>query len=129
MGITSAPKIFPETFRDIFASVDGLEIIMDDFLIAATSLEEHNRILRQTLQTGKENNVTFSPQKLQFCTDCVKYGGHVFTNQGIQLDPDRIHAIFEMPEPECTEKVHIGMVTYVCKYLKDLSSMTEPLNG
>ena len=131
MGITSAPEIFQRVFRDIFASVDGLEIIIDDFLIAATSLEEHNRILRQTLQTGKENNVTFSPKKLQLCTDCVKYGGHVFTNKGIQLDPDRIRAIVEMPEPECIEKVHtlLGMVTYVCKYLKDLSYMTEPLRG
>ena len=131
MGITSAPEIFQRVYRDIFASVDGLEIIMDDFLIAATSLEEHNRILRQTLQTGKENNVTFSPKKLQLCTDCVKYGGHVFTNKGIQLDPDRIRAIVEMPEPECIEKVHtlLGMVTYVCKYLKDLSYMTEPLRG
>ena len=75
------PKFFQRVFRDIFASVDGLEIIMDNFLIAATSLEEHNRILRQTLQTGKENNVTFSPKKLQFCTDWVKYGHTVRPRQ------------------------------------------------
>ena len=99
MGITSAPELFQRVFGDIFASVDGLEIIMDDFLIASEMLEEHNRVLRQTLQTARENNVTFSAKKLQLCTESVKYGGHLFTNNGLQMDPGRISPVVDMPEP------------------------------
>ena len=131
MGITSAPELFQRVFGDIFSSVSGLEIIMDDFLIACDTLEEHNKILRQTLQTARENNVTFSAQKLQLCTDSVKYAGHLFTNKGLQLDTDRIRAIVEMPEPKSIENVHtlLGMVTYVGKFLENLSAITEPLRS
>ncbi len=68
MGITSAPELFQHVFGNIFSSIDDLENIMDDFLIAENTIEDHNRVLRQTLQMARENNVTFSMKKLQLCT-------------------------------------------------------------
>ncbi len=78
-----------------------------------------------------ENNVTFSLKKLQLCTDIVKYSGQQFTEEGLEMDPDRIRAVVEMPEPSSINQVQtlLGMVMYVCKYLKNLSSITEPLRS
>ena len=129
MGISSAPEIFQHVFGDIFAPVAGLEMIMDDFLIAADSQEEHNRILKDTLETCRRNNITLSLKKIQLCTESVKYAGHKFSHKGLEMDEERIKAITHMQEPKNIGEVHtfLGMVTYVCKFLKDLSSITQPL--
>jgi hypothetical protein len=46
MGITSAPELFQRAFGDIFAGVEGVESIMNDFLIAADTMEGQNAKLR-----------------------------------------------------------------------------------
>ena len=129
MGITCSPEIFQRVFGDIFAPINGLEIIMDDCLIVADTLEEHNRILKETLQTCRDYNITLSIKKTQLCTESVHYSGHKFTHKGLELDKERINAIIGMPEPKCIADVStlLGMVTYVGKFLKDLSSITQPL--
>jgi len=131
MGITSAPELFQRIFGDIFGKVDGLHIIMDDFLIASNSLEKHNQILKETLQIAREHNVTFSARKTQLCAESVVYSGHKFTKEGLALDPERVRAILDMPEPTSIANVHtiLGMITYICKYLQNLSSLTEPLRS
>jgi hypothetical protein len=131
MGITSAPELFQHVFSDIFSCVDGVEMIMDDFLIAADTLEDHNMMLRDTLQKARENHVTFSLDKLQLCKSEVMYSGHKFTKDGLKMDEEKIKAVLGMQEPESVADIErlIGMVTYVGKYLKNLSSVTEPLRG
>ena len=59
------------------------------------------------------------------------YSGHKFTKNGLALDPERVRAILDMPEPSSIANVQtiLGMVTYICKYLKNLSSLTEPLRS
>jgi len=128
MGISSAPEIFARVFGDIFADV-GVELIMDDLLVAEETLEDHDKVLRETLQKARDNRVTFSAKKLQPCMDKVKYSGQQFSEKGLQIDPDRIKAITEMPDPQSIKQVQtlLGMVTYICKYMKNLSSVTEPL--
>jgi hypothetical protein len=130
MGITSAPELFQRIFGDIFEGI-GCQIIMDDFLIAAETIKEHNRILRETLQRARENKVTFSMHKLQLCRDSVRYSGHKFTDKGVKMDEDKVKAVLEMPKPTNVQKIQtlLGMATYVGRYLENLSSITEPLRS
>jgi hypothetical protein len=131
MGIKSSPELFQRVFGDLFSGIEDLEIIMDDFLIQADTLEEHDATLRTTLQRARENGVTFSIKKTQLCAPEVTYSGHKFTRAGMVMDQEKIKAVVEMPEPQSIQDVErlIGMVTYVCKYMKNLSSVTEPLRS
>jgi hypothetical protein len=131
MGITTAPELFQRIFGDIFEAIDGTYIIMDDFLIAAETIEQHDKILKETLQRARDNHVTFSLNKLQLCTNSVKYSGHKFTDKGVQMDEDKIQAVLKMPTPQSVQEIQtlLGMATYVCRYLKNLSSITEPLRS
>lgn len=129
MGITSAPELFQRTFNDVFGHIKGLNIIMDDFLIAAADVETHNKILREVLQTARDNGVKFTKKKLQLCTTSVAYSGHIFSTDGLHIDPDRVKAINQMPMPQSVENIRtfLGMVTYVGKAIPQLSAKTEPL--
>ena len=129
MGISSAPEIYQPAMNDMFGHLDGVEIVMDDILIYGATLEEHNRRLKQVLTICREKNLKLNPQKTRLCTNSVQYIGHKLTDQGVQIVHDKVQAVVEMPQPENIEQVHslLGMVTYTCKFLPNLSSVTEPL--
>ena len=92
--------------------MSGLENIVDDFLIATNTIEEHDKMLRETLQTAREYHVTFSLEKLQLCKSEVTYSGHKFTAEGLTMDEDKIRAVLEMPEPKSVSAIErlIGML-------------------
>ena len=58
----------------------------------------------------------------------VPYIGHLLTPDGLKPDPNKVKAILEMPTP--TEKQSLqrllGMITYLAKFLPNLSDVTEP---
>ena len=55
--------------------------------------------------------------------------GHVVGADGLQADPEKITAIREMPRPTDVQGVQrlIGVVTYLSKFLPQLSTVCEPL--
>ena len=49
--------------------------------------------------------------------------GHLFTKQGLKIDPDKAKAVFEKPRPEDVEGVQRlnGFVNYLSKFLLRLA--------
>lgn len=56
----------------------------------------------------------------------MSYIGHVQTPDGLKLDPNKVKAIGAMPTPS-NKKALLGMITYLAKFLPNLSDLTEPL--
>lgn len=55
--------------------------------------------------------------------------GHVLSKDGVALNPNRIKAITEFPEPKDKKNVQrlLGVVNYVSKYIPNYSQETKPL--
>ena len=55
--------------------------------------------------------------------------GHVATDKGLRVDPTKVQAIKEMPQPTDVPGVRrlLGMVQYLAKFLPHLSDVTKPL--
>ena len=49
MGISSSPEIFQRAMEKILEGMDIVEVIFDDFLLHSQTMEQHSKILRQTL--------------------------------------------------------------------------------
>lgn len=61
----------------------------------------------------------------------IKYLGHIFSKDGLKPDQSKIEAVKKMPTPECKKDVErfLGMVTYLAKFIPNMSQHTEPLRG
>ena len=59
----------------------------------------------------------------------MKFHGHVFSQDGLKTDPEKVRAIVEMPRP--TDKAGVqrllGMVNFVSKFIPNLSDLTTRL--
>jgi hypothetical protein len=129
MGISSAPEIFQRAMNDMFGDLPGVEILMDDILVHAPTLDEHNRRLERVLRRAREKNLKFNPKKLKCAVQEVDYVGHRLTKDGVKPTAERIKAITELKEPENFAELEtvLGMVSYVAKFIPNLSEINAPL--
>ena len=62
-GIKSAPEVFQNCMSELFADVDGVKVIVDDFLIWGKDDDEHDARLKQVLDRAREVNLKFNAKK------------------------------------------------------------------
>ncbi|KAJ8875501.1 hypothetical protein PR048_023396 [Dryococelus australis] len=85
-GISCTPEKFQELNERVFGDIDGGGVYLDDILVAAESLEEHNQIVTQVLQRARAKNIKFNPEKLQYRVPKVNFMVHGFTKSAMGPD-------------------------------------------
>ncbi|KFM62105.1 Retrovirus-related Pol polyprotein from transposon 17.6, partial [Stegodyphus mimosarum] len=129
MGISCAPEIFQKRNLENFGNIPGVLVYFDDILIAASTVQEHDKILTEVINRAKKLNIKFNKQKLQYRVSEVKYLGHLFNASGMRPDPDRIKAITELQEPQNKHELQrvLGMCNYLRKFVPHFSEKTAIL--
>ena len=113
----------------------GIEDIVDDILCVGegsnyeSAVKDHDRNLIVLLERCRERNIKLNPKKLQLRKQEVSYIGHVQTPDGLKPYPNKVKAIGAMPTPSNKKGLQrlLGMITYLAKFLPNLSDVTEPL--
>ena len=128
-GINSAQEVFHKRVSQLFEDIEGVATYIDDILIFAKDKEEHDRRLRKVLQRAREVNLRFNIEKSKIGIRQVKYLGHTLSQEGLKPDPSKVQAIAEMETPTDKQAVErlLGMITYLAKFIPNLSTTTEPL--
>ena len=87
------------------------------------------KILVDVLKKCENNNLKLNIEKTNIGKDQVEYIGHILSRDGLKISSKRIESIKNMPDPMSVKGVMtiLGMVTYTCKFLPNLSGVTEPL--
>ncbi len=115
--------------------IPGVYTVADDILVIGKDTmdtdagKDHDATLIMLLNRCKEKGLLLNAAKCKIATDKVTYMGHVLTSSGLKPDPDKVEAIKKMPRPTDKAGVRriIGMVTYLSKFLENLSALCEPL--
>ena len=94
-----------------------------------SAVEDHDKNLIALLERCSEKNIKLNPKKLQLRKQEVPYIGHLLTPDGLKPDPNKVKAILEMPTPTEKQSMQrlLGMITYLAKFLTNLSDVTELL--
>jgi len=97
-GLSVSSEIFQSKASEIFC-LPNVFIYIDDLIIAAKSVKEHDETLLKVLKIARENNAKFNGKKIQFRKSSATYLGYVLSSQGKEISPDRIKAIEDLPIP------------------------------
>ena len=127
-GIRSAPEVFQEIFKSLFAG-EGTRVYIDDILIWGRNREEHDARLERVLKIARDNNVKFNLSKCKFGRTELQYMGHIISKNGIAPNNCIIKDILEIPQPSNKTEIQrlLGMLTYVSKFIPNFSSETQAL--
>lgn len=136
-GISSSPKIFQMRLTEITSGLKGTEIIADDIVITGggdtieEAMKDHNSNLEALLKRFDQNNFKLNKSKLKLCKQRVKFFGHYLTIDGLEADDTKLAAIREYPAPKDKKALarFLGMVTFLGRYIKNLSEETAMLRN
>ena len=97
------PKNLQEVLRPYMGQF--LVIYFDDILIYNQSQEDHLEHLRIVCTTLRQENLFANLGKYQFMTNSVTFLGYVVSSKGVSIDPKKVKAILEWPEPKNLQEV------------------------
>ena len=128
-GVSCAPEVYQRIMDNMLEGIQGAHAVIDDILIAGRDLEEHDHILRQVVERATNHNLKLNLEKTRLRQSSVSYVGHIISKEGLQADPAKVAAVRDMPAPtNKTElKRFLGFVTYLGKFLPNLSTESAPL--
>ncbi|KAF0716362.1 AP2/ERF domain-containing protein PFD0985w-like [Aphis craccivora] len=124
-------------FQKILDRVLGPDILqfvaiyVDDLHITSTSFEEHMNHLEIIFRKFSEHNVKINIKKSHFLRKKVIFLGHVVSEKGITMDPEKVKTIQNFQPPKNKKQVQsfLGFINFYRKYIRDLSKNTEILSA
>ena len=128
-GITSAPEHFQKRMSQFLKGLPGVSCHMDDILVFASTVEEHDKRLRDVLKRLSDYGLTLNVKKCQFGVTEIKFLGHVINEKGIHPSEDKIEAVVKMNPPSDVSGVRrfLGLVNYMGRFIPNLSELLQPL--
>ena len=128
-GISTAPEEFQRRLTQALHGLTGVKVVADDILIYGHTRNDHDNNLKQLLARARETGLTLNRDKCVFLKTELSYIGHLLTSDGVKPDPNKASAIRNMPPPADVDQLRqfLGHVTYMGKFIPNLSAESEPL--
>lgn len=130
-GLKGAPATFQRLMNAVLSGLNGLKcfIYLDDVVIYANNLTEHNQRLTEIFQRFRQHNLKIQPSKCSFLRKECLYLGHIITEDGIKPDPAKIECVSKFPQPKNSKdiKSFLGLVGYYRKFIQDFAKIAKPL--
>ncbi|CAH1366264.1 unnamed protein product [Tenebrio molitor] len=134
-GVKPAMQIYQKKQHEIVQGLRGTIAIADDILVYGKgktdeeAIRDHNRNLEKLMKRLKTANLKLNKEKTKLCQKKVKFYGHILTKEGSTADPSKTTAIRDMEEPKNKAELlgFLGMLTYISKYIPNLSQKAEQL--
>nr|AAD37020.1 putative retroelement pol polyprotein [Arabidopsis thaliana] len=130
-GLTNAPAAFMKMMNGVFRDfLDEFVIIfIDDILVHSKSWEAHQEHLRAVLERLREHELFAKLSKFSFWQRSVGFLGHVISDQGVSVDPEKIRSIKEWPRPRNATEIRsfLGLAGYYRRFVMSFASMAQPL--
>ena len=121
--------IFQEKMDTVFGQLDGLTEIADDTFVPGKSENDHDQHILNTLDTARENNVKFNPDKFQFKVEETSFFGLTWTSQGLKPDDKKVKCMVDMQPPQNLTELQsfMGMINYLNQFSAVMSQISDPL--
>ena len=130
-GLTNSPATYQRLMEHVFRDIhlDFVQIYLDDLLVFSSSFEQHIQHLEQVFERLRSYNLKLAPKKCKFFQNSVKYLGHVVSEDGISVDPDKTSKVAEWKVPENVKDLHrfLGFANYYRKYISGFAKIVRPL--
>ena len=82
-----------------------IEVYVDGMIAKSKTEEEHLVNLQKLFERLQKYQLRLNPAKCTFGVKSGRFLGFVLSQKGIEVDPEKVKAILEMPEPRTKKQV------------------------
>jgi len=130
-GLSNAPSTFMRVMTQLLRPFIGkfLVVYFDDILIYSKTKKEHFDHLIQVCTTLRKASLFANVKKCSFFTDQVVFLGFIVSWKGVSIDPQKVQAIVDWPEPKTIHEIHSfhGLATFYRYFIKGFSTIMSPI--
>uniref|UniRef100_A0AAQ4Q6X4 Gypsy retrotransposon integrase-like protein 1 n=1 Tax=Gasterosteus aculeatus aculeatus TaxID=481459 RepID=A0AAQ4Q6X4_GASAC len=128
-GISSAAEVFQNAICQTLQGLSGVKNLSDDIIVYGASQTDHDNNLRALFQRLRESGLTLNREKCEFNKSRLEFFGFIFSAGGVSADPKKVIAVQQAADPQNPGEIRslLGMANYCSRFIKDFSSISEPL--
>ena len=106
-----------------------VEVYVDDMMVKSKMREGHFEALDKFLVRLEKYNLRLNPKKCVFEITSGKLLGHIVSERGIEVDPDKIKAIQKMLVLKIEKDVRgfIGKLQFISRFIAKLTIICDPV--
>ena len=129
-GIASAPGIFQRAMENLLKDLPGVICYLDDILIMAKSMSDHDKQVRQVLNRLQSAGLRLKYEKCSFQVTEVTYLGFKVDKHGLNPTAEKVRAIKDAPTPTNISQLrsYLGLFNFYRKFIPKAATLLEPLN-
>ena len=106
-----------------------VEVYVDDMIVKSQGRVDHLAPLEIFFEMIRKFRFRLNPKKCTFGVTSGKLLGHIVSEQGIEVDPDKIKAILDMPVSRIDKEIRgfLGRLQYINRFITRLTNICEPI--
>ena len=128
-GTSVSSELFQKHLDQALEGLQGVIGVSDDVIVHGKDAEDHDKNLTSLLEKCRTLGIKLNKDKAELRKTQISFLGHLVTKDGLQIYPEKLEAVREMPKPQDVEGVRrfCGFVNYLAKFLPKLSEVLEPI--
>ncbi|GAU39246.1 hypothetical protein TSUD_396930 [Trifolium subterraneum] len=130
-GLTNAGATYQRGMTTLFHDMmhKEIEVYVDDMIVKSGTEEEHVEYLLKMFQRLRKYRLRLNPNKCTFGVRSGKLLGFIVSQKGIEVDPDKVKAIREMPAPQTEKQVRgfLGRLNYISRFISHMTATYGPI--
>ena len=130
-GISTCPDYLKSLMNKLFFDCDSFCIVyMDDLLVFSESEEEHLKHLEIIFGKFRNADLKLKLSKCQFWKKEIEYLGHLVSQEGIKVMPDKINTVLRIKPPSNVKeaKSALGIMGYIASFIPMYFEVVRHIN-
>lgn len=132
-GMMNAPATFQAMMNGVLSDLidQGVLVYVDDILIYASTIQEHDRVVLEVLRRLKKNGLAINPKKCTWAVEEIEYLGYIISAHGIQMSKEKVDCVLNWKEPTCLRDTQsfVGFANFYRRFIKNFSSIARSLTS
>eukprot|EP00253_Pinus_taeda_P010803 PITA_10803 len=128
-GLMNAGATFQRAMDIAFAEEKDKSVVvyLDDITVFSKREEDHLKHLEKILLKCRRFGISLNPTKSIFALTSGKLLGHIISEEGIRIDPNRVSAISKLDLPRSKKEVQsfLGKVNFVRRFIPNFAEVVK----
>ena len=130
-GLKNAGATYQRAATTLFYDMmhKDVEVYVDDMIVKSQGRADHLAALQRFFERVRQFRLRLNPKKCTFGVTSRKLLGHIVSERGIEVDPEKTMAILDMPAPKTEKEIRgfLGGLQYISRFITRLTYICEPI--
>ena len=108
---------------------EGVVIYLDDILIYAENMAEHQRLVKEVLKRLDKAGLSINAKKSQWHSSKVEFLGYIIFETGIIMSIEKVQAVKDWPIPKTVKNIQefLGFANFCRRFIENFAKVAQPL--